>query len=668
LCCPTSFSSGDIIATGPRAGTSLPQIGVSRTPFAGVPAAEPISHQTAISEPLFAITTPPPSSKRLVGEDISAEERARLAALLLDDVLFAAPVFCIDSGNAKVVTDRPLKFLSEAVDLVRTGKAASYVATLRENVVAVDIDGDDEDWSTSALEHLTDRAEELGAWYLTRRSGGGAGRWHLIAVLRSQAARDALKETVETVRTHWSATARQIDWRRTLRPLSAPHRKTGRVELPKFIEGAKNTLPAWAVNMPRYRGGRRTVLQKETPVAPWQRRLSDIPSGEFWERLHNPGADYYRDRSLSELLSTARLIVAGYDDAAAWKVVDDTRHRGFARARQRGHHWWVKNCWNSAVEYVDSQRGSRTRKSPAERWKRVTGPLLAGVRELHWENWTVATRHSRERVLAAVGDRMARQGLGCCPLPQRDLENDTGQSRNTIAGALRQLTKDGVLVKTREYHQGLGTQASDEYSLNLLSLDFRAERTEPPCSHTPAPRSRSWFSLATTLALHPGPHTAHSLYDLTGYTPTPQPTRAQLENVETGLEALRQLRVARRTGRNGWELTGQAAREVRWMKKRKRLTADRIEKERRAFRRAWEATRERLQERWHEQKERALQKRSASDERRREAWWAGLAAEERASRRERWKARFRELTPEQQKARVAELRERRCMAKWGEAA
>jgi hypothetical protein len=132
LCCLMSFSSGDIIATRPRAGTSLPENGVSRTPFAGVPAAGPIPHQTAVTEPLFTLNTPLQKTKSPKGTDTSsAEERARVAALLLDDLLFAAPVFCIDSGNSKVVTDRPLKFLSEAADLVRSGKAASYVATLR---------------------------------------------------------------------------------------------------------------------------------------------------------------------------------------------------------------------------------------------------------------------------------------------------------------------------------------------------------------------------------------------------------------------------------------------------------------------------------------------------------------------------------------------------------
>jgi hypothetical protein len=251
------------------------------------------------------------------------------------------------------------------------------------------------------------------------------------------------------------------------------------VELPEFIEFASNTFPAWAENLPRYTGrGGRAVLLKETPVSPWQRRFSDIPAGEFWDRLVNPGRDYYRDRSLSELLSTARLVVAGYDDDAAWRVVSDPRHRGFSRARQRGHRWWAKHCWNKAVEYVDSQRGSRTKNSPAERWQRVVGPLLAGVRKLHWGSWTVAMKHSAERALGAIGDRMARQGLGCCPLPQRDVEGDSSQSRNTVAKVLRQLTDDGVLIKTREYHQALGTHASDEFSLNLLCLDFRAEKTE----------------------------------------------------------------------------------------------------------------------------------------------------------------------------------------------
>ncbi|MGI5353598.1 hypothetical protein ACQEU8_36300 [Streptomyces sp. CA-250714] len=640
---------------------------MSRAPFAGVPTAEPRTHRAAATEPLFPLPSTPSLPRQQTGNNTeSATERARVAALLLDDLLFSAPVFCIDSENSKVATDRPLKFLSQAAEFVRTGRAASYVATLRESAVAVDIDGDDEDWSTSALEHLTSRARELDGWFVTRRSGGGAGRWHLIACFRTQAARAEFKTTVETVRAHWGATSRQIDWRRTLRPLSAPHRRTGRVDLPEFVESAANTLPSWAMNMPQCTRPV-TTLRKENPATPWRRRLSTIPEGEFWERLRKPGPDYWVDRSLSELLSTARLVIAGYDAEAAWQVVSDPAHLGFHRARKRGHRWWVKHCWNAAVEYVDDHRSSRTGKSPSERWKKVTGPLLAGVRELHWPNWTTATRHSREHILAAIGDRMARQGLACRPLPERDLENDTGKSRNTIRGALEAFVEDGILIRTRTYDQSMGPKASHEFSLNLLALDFRAETSEPPCSHTPAPRSRSWFSLATTLALHPRPHTVTQLYRLSGYHPTPHPTRAQLENVETGLQVLRKLGIAR-AGRQGWELTGQAVKESRSMTQRKAATAARIERERGAFARAWEATREKLQRRWQEQKEKALQKRAAADQRRREAWWASLPAEERKSRRDEWKARFRDLMPAQRKARVAELRERRYMAKLGAAA
>ncbi|CAM5455347.1 hypothetical protein SALBM311S_05335 [Streptomyces alboniger] len=137
--------------------------------------------------------------------------------------------------------------------------------------------------------------------------------------------------------------------------------------------------------------------------------------------------------------------------------------------------------------------------------------------------------------------------------------------------------------------------------------------------------------------------------------------------METGLQVLRKLRIAQ-AGRKGWELTGQALRELPSMSQRKAATAARIERERSAFARAWEATREKLQRRWQEQKEKALQRRAAADQSRREQWWASLPAEERKSRRDEWKARFRELTPAQQKARVTELRERRYMAKWGAAA
>ncbi|WP_030209212.1 hypothetical protein [Streptomyces sp. NRRL S-87] len=581
-------------------------------------------------------------------------------------MLFAVPVFCIDAANSRVATDRPLRFLSEAAALVNRGQAASYVATLREFVCAVDVDGTDDDWSVSALEHMTARVDELGGWWVTRKSGGGAGRWHLIAVLRTQPAREAFRETVDTVRLHWGATPQQIDWRRTLRPLSAPHRRTGEVELPSSVEWAKNDFPSWASVMPV--GRRRVLMERETAATPWQRPLREIPLGEFWDRLRNPGADYYQDRSRSELLSTARLVVAGYDAESAWRVVADARHRGFSRSRQRGRSWWVKFCWNAAVEFVDSRRGSRTERSPVDRWKRVTGPLLAGVRKFFWPGWTVATRHSRERVLAAVGDRMARQGLGNCPMPQRDLENDTGQSRNTIAAALAQLTKDGVLVKTKTYDQSQGTKSSNEYSVNLLVLDFSAESTEPPCSHTLGAPGRSWFSLATTLALTPGPHPTPRLYHLSGYTPTPTPTRSQLANVETGLRTLVRLRVLRRRGTDRWELTAQAPRETVRARQRKQRTAARIERERRSFKAGWQARRTELNRRWEEQRERALARRAAQDQSRCEAWWKSLSEEERRARRVEWRVRFAAMPPALRAARVEVLAERRFLAARGVAA
>lgn len=239
--------------------------------------------------------------------------------------------------------------------------------------------------------------------------------------------------------------------------------------------------------------------------------------GEFWERLRKPGPDYWVDRSLSELLSTARLIIAGFDADAAWQVVSDPAHLGFHRARKRGHRWWVKHCWNAAVEYVDDHRNSRTGKSASERWKKVTGPLLAGVRKLHWPNWTTATRHSREHILAAIGDRMARQGLACRPLPERDLENDTGKSRNTIRDALEAFVEDGVLIRTRTYDQSMGPKASHEFSLNLLALDFRAETSEPPCSHSPAPAAGPGSA-----SLRPWPS-----------TPAPSPSRSSTPSAAT---------------------------------------------------------------------------------------------------------------------------------------
>lgn len=519
------------------------------------------------------------------------DDRARLAALLVDDVLFQAPVFVIDQHNKRTRPHDRLESLPQAAALVHSGHAASYVATLRHTACAIDIDGPDEQWSTSALEHLTATVDDLGGWWITRRSGGGPGHWHLIALLRTPAARTAFRATVDNLRAHWKATARQLDWRNTLRPLSAPHRTTGRSELPADLLKVIRHLPAWARHTPPLPQQARLAspATHDAPAVPRPRQPHTLPA-TFWRRLLAPEADYYADRSLSELLSTARLIVAGYDVVAAWRVVTNTRHRGFARARRRGYHWWVKHTWNKAVAYVDS-RPIHPRSTPAQRWKRITGPLLAGVRHHHWSTWSVARRHSAERLLAAIGDRMARQGLADCPLPRRDLELDTGQSRTTIGQVLRQATRENILIKTRAYRRSDDpSTASDEYSLNLLVLDFRAERSDPPCSHTLGLRGRAWWSLATTLALHPGPHTLTGLYHLSGYTPTLTPTHAQLANLRAGLRPLVACRVIRRASRTTWTLTHSAARIPRAVSRQRQHTAARIERERRMFRISCQAT------------------------------------------------------------------------------
>ncbi|MGW2255426.1 hypothetical protein ACWCXH_35405 [Kitasatospora sp. NPDC001660] len=589
-------------------------------------------------------------------------------AAWLDARLFSAPIFLIGADNKKLATSRP-RTLAEASSRVLAGEGRSYVAHARAGVCCVDIDGEDPEWSVSALERLVRWAESKGLWWVSRRSGGGDARWHLIVLIPPSAsyrhAEDEFRALVQSVRVEWGATSRQIDWRRTLRPLSAPHRSSGEVELPEDVAELWRSFPSWARDLPERR---MTPVRAEQPAMPWTRSRKDISNPEFWDRLRSPDAVYASDRSLSELLSTARLAIAGYTCESAWSVVADSRNAGFARSRGKGQGWWTRYVWEKAVEYVDSHSPVTARRTPQARWQRVVGPLLLGVRRQFWDGLKPVQRHSAERLLAAVGDRMARQTLANCPMPERDLEADSGLARNTVRAMLRHYESAGVLVRTHTYDYSEGSASSHQYALNLLALDFTAESTEPPCSHTLGHPGRSWYTLATTLALTPGPHTETSLYHLSGYSSRLQPSSSQLRNVSTGLTALVQMKVVRRTASGSWELTRKAGRATKAAVSAAVLRTARIARERAAFSVAREKAQAAWKSRWEAQRARAVERRAVADQKRRDAWWESLTQRERDARRAAWQERFAALSPGEREERVLLLRNRRAMASLGAAA
>lgn len=592
---------------------------------------------------------------------------AAVSAAELDRLLFRAPVRLIDTANDVLGTTRGLDSARVAVT---AGAAASYFAHLAPGVAGVDIDLDDDDAAAAVLHQVAQWCDDHAVWWCTRRSGGGPGRWHLLAVAGELL--PVLRGVVLELRQRWRLPSRELDWRTTLRPLTAPHRRTGDVSLPGDVDElladlkhgpGRRRLGVAAVRQPRPRPLPSTDSLDSTDLSPAGGAVALSPG--FWKRLRRPGPGYAVDRSLTELLVTAELKAAGYQAGEAWQVLADPLNvvGAHARSRGRGREWWQTYVWPvarpPAKVRIGGPRLPRT-FSDGYDWQWLTLPLLAGVRSA-WGPWKPRERHTTEHVAAVVTEyHTARRTLAAVPAAERTVAEDTGYDRDTARAALRRLCEANVLVLVERFNyaaeEGQGVTAHT-YAPNLLAVDFRAgSLTPPPSSHTPSPAHPAWvglprgcLSLWTSLRLH-GALPPTDLRTCAGYK---SPANGQLSTrqrwlLEDRLQQMRTRGLITRTSAGGAVDLGQPTRPVsapragwsRWRALRRLHAVERA-----IFRAARAADRARFRADWELGRARGRLRRAAADRERRSAWWERLGDAEREHRRTVWQAIYADLTP-----------------------
>lgn len=552
------------------------------------------------------------------------------------------PWLAIDATNVEVRGTRTAT-LDQALDLVGHGQVASIVGRLRPEVVGVDIDSPV--FADQILDTLTAFCTARGLWHLTRPSGGAPGRAHLFlipGVHREDLDDLVLQLRAELGRKADPATGRRavplsrahVDVRSQLRPLSAPHRCQPTPALDQLVLAAAlddlrdvlGHLPTRpVVDLDRsHRSGQRnrrepaltspgTAASRTTAPdrgphearVPLPRPLRGLSPG--WTAYVHEGraaaaaAGLDREpgsRSTIEYDATRALILAGFDETAAWTAISAAHPTAFVKARANGRRWWW-HVWNAAVDRADewlTRRRTELTQHPAsptiaseggdpsecDAGVDVAGALARAHTELEatWRSWPAQTRHTRRELMRCVLERMARRESTSVALPQRDVLLDCAlESRNTIAAARDDLITAGLL-DVRSTHVRGTTDTADTWSLPARFLtpapptepdpeagetvvgNIEPSRGTPPHADLPLrrtlglPRTHLLEALATQTAAQPPSHLAHAAglasLDLTGAAHL---TRDQQRTVRGYLHALAGLGLATVDAEGTWTAT-----------------------------------------------------------------------------------------------------------------
>lgn len=593
----------------------------------------------------------------------------------LDELLFnPGRWFAIDTANQRVA-GVVVPTLESGLRLVGSGPVASIVGRVRDEVLVVDVDVDGERGYAIA-EQLTGWCVQQGLWSLVRPSGGAPGRAHVFIVPEDHEVQ--LRARVAELRATWRTTARAVDVRRDVRPLSAPHRHGGRPRplgvLSRLGEQLRARLPSSSAigtgaaepcessrsTAARARGAAlRSGAGSGTALAPRPRRPAPLPAE--WDAFLRagispeiPGQD--QSRSAVEVIATGHLLRAGHTASSAWQLILQAHPRAMSKARAN-HRRWVAWVWNPAVRADLSWAAGAARRFPAgsdgdeaHRAASVVVTAVTAAREALCElQWRVSAR--RRPALLLVGhtvlDRMERTGSLRVPVPERDLVLDTGiADRKTIRSCLRLMggPPGGVRPIGRLHTDSYDPQRRDTSSHEFEILPQASARPTPagvrqippPGFHTPAPGT--WAALSPlahscwrALTQHPG----LGLPELAAAAGLPtqrgQPaTPSQLRTTRSALERLADsgLAVCDELGR--WVATGIASEDhARQSVARYTELAEQVASERAEFRSTrasqWSAVRA------------ADLKRQRGKER---AWWDARAPLERAQRRSSYAAAF----------------------------
>jgi hypothetical protein len=607
--------------------------------------------------------------------------------------------FVIDRDQHKL-QDAPT--LARALQLVTTTRdAAAVVGRLAPGVAVVDVDAGGIEGDAIA-ENLLGWLVARGRWHLHRPSGGGQGRSHVFCVPGED--EEALAAFVVDLRISYGLPATKIDHRGAggsspwLRPLSSPHRRTGTTPLPTASShelrvalddlagllsraARRGAAPARRPSA-RTRRAEAAAGRQVVPLVPLPRRREVLaPRWSAWLEGNAPaphigGGD--QSRSAIELAATTALLRAGRTVDEAWSLVRTAEGGAFARSRARGRVWWIKYVWNAAVRSDTTWRETRSAAGTTDTTigaqgraaeRPVPGPseetaaAVAAARAfLRTFQWRLGARE-RPRVLLVAHlllDRMEREDALTVPCPLRDLEVDSGASRNTVIAALRAL--DGRLGRRLATFDHTRADSSS----HVFELDPRFQSPvvwlpEPP-GVTPTHRlPGSWSCLppkshAVWRQLPAAGEPARSLTDLAqlagmSHSPTALPTSWQRRTVLDALEELRSAGLAQQDGSGVWRRASHTTPvHQRRAAATHRLILERVTRERDTYRaRVWS--------RWYRERLHVLRATRVRQER----WWEGLSDHERHARRRRRAAWFAALPQREQarhKHRIAVARHR----------
>ncbi len=565
-----------------------------------------------------------------------AAERARRSGpkdvvAAIDDLLFDPDGwFAIDRTNRRVPRV-VIPTRQAGLDLVGRGQVATIVGRLRPEAAAIDIDLTDRR-GTRAADEINAWCDQHELWTMTRPSGA-AGHWHILIV--HDGLLDDLHDFVTDLRGRLAVSSKQVDLRRTLRPLTAPHRLGG-TPPPAFApRSPAETLRRLTRALPtsQHPNSRRTSYPPSSTGAvlvPRPRPCMPLP--EPWERYLRDGVcpklgGHDHSRSTYEAIATGALLRAGHTADSAWQQIMAAHPDSMTKARGNKRRW-LNHVWNRAVidDHAFAPTGARdpsivaaTAVARAELWR-----LLPGQR----------SRTSILRVGLAILDRMERVGSLRVPVPERDLVLDTGiTDRKTIRTALRQL-----------HAHGIGTLHTDTLAAGArrahASFEFSVPRVTgpeipPPGSHTPLPPAL-WHVLPPAAAIfwhylrtNSLPVSPASLLKVTGQTtPGAVASRHQLGHAIDLLRQLGRIGLARCDEHGAWMLAAPDSADPGYRAavgeagQVHQIRHGKIEAERAAYR-------SRVFSEWGRQRAEAIE----NDRRRHQTWWDSLGEHEQQRRR-----------------------------------
>lgn len=624
----------------------------------------------------------------------------------LDELLFAPTGwFCIDARNRRVPGVTP-GTLDQALALVGQREVATVVGQLRPEAVGVDVDatgalGDE------AAAAVTDWCAARGLWHLQRPSGGADGRWHVFLVPGVH--HDDLVDYVAAVRRELRLTGRQLDVRRQLRPLSAPHRRTGPTPPLDGLAQAQADLQEVLAPLPVATAARRRATRTprsspdrartvaggpDMPLTPLRRRRRDLPPvwAAYLDQGRTAAAAVDRDphsRSQLELEATTQLVLAGYTEPQAWAAITAAHPTAFPKARARGRRWWW-HTWNRCVHDLDAWlRTQRATTPPPTTTRLVATDAARAALHALWLTWPARTRHTDVEILTVVLDRMDRLGAAAVAIPQRDLVLDCAiASRTTVRAALARLQATGLLQVHQTYVPGTTdtahTLALPDHLPELgqvldpdgssTDLDGIAVSSTGPSSFQPPqplPRRRA-LGLSTCAVLRALPAPAGppvspavlaqraGLLEHGHLDPTP----AQLRTLRSHLRRLAHHGLAGVDGDGAWHATppaaiDQVATDLEDVGRAAHTAVvERIADERAEFRTRCDPSAR--QARWARQRDSALAAAAKAATARQRAWWTATDPHDRAALSRAHATAFAALPPPDQAARKDALARRRA--------